>query len=56
MAVVDANYKLIWFDIGGVGRQSDAQIRNSSTLKACIVAGNQINDFFKLHAAHAFKI
>ena len=26
MAAVDANYKFIWFDFGGVGHQSDAQI------------------------------
>ena len=45
MAVVDANYKLMWYDVGGVGHQLHAQIYNASTLKASIVAGSstQIN-------------
>ena len=33
MALVDADYKFVWIDIGGVGGQSDAQIFNESDLK-----------------------
>jgi hypothetical protein len=33
MALVDADYKFIWADIGGTGSASDAQIYNNSELK-----------------------
>lgn len=33
MALVDADYKFLWIDVGGVGMQSDAQIHNQSELK-----------------------
>ena len=36
MALVDADYKFIWIDVGANGSASDAQIFNSSELKECI--------------------
>lgn len=42
MALVDANYKVLWCDIGAHGCCSDAQIFNYSTLKAKIES-NEIN-------------
>ena len=36
MALVDADYKFIWIDTGGQGRQSDGQIFGASKLKECI--------------------
>ena len=36
MALVDADYKFLWVDVGGTGRMSDAQIFNASELKECI--------------------
>ena len=36
MALVDADYKFIWADIGGMGSTSDAQIYNTSELKECV--------------------
>ncbi len=33
MALVDADYKFIWADLGGMGSASDAQIYNNSELK-----------------------
>ncbi|KAK0420659.1 hypothetical protein QR680_014814 [Steinernema hermaphroditum] len=32
LALVDANYRFIWVDIGGEGRSGDAQLYNSSSL------------------------
>ena len=37
MALVDADYKFIWVDLGGFGHQSDSQIINASELRECIV-------------------
>jgi len=33
MAMVDADYKFIWADVGGLGSESDAQIYNHRELK-----------------------
>ena len=38
-ALVDADYKFIWADIGGKGSASDAQIYNASSLKEHIETG-----------------
>ena len=40
MALVDADYKLIWADIGGMVSASDAQIYNASELKECVEDGS----------------
>ncbi len=39
MAVVDADYKFLWADLGGMGHQSDAQIFNDSEFKECLEEG-----------------
>ncbi|XP_045121906.1 protein ALP1-like [Portunus trituberculatus] len=39
MALVDADYKFIWADVGGAGSASDAQIYNASELKECVEDG-----------------
>ncbi|XP_070188769.1 uncharacterized protein [Littorina saxatilis] len=39
MALVDADYKFIWADIGGTGSASDAQIYNFCELKECVEDG-----------------
>ena len=39
LALVDAEYKFLWYDIGTPGSCSDAQIWNGSELKALIEAG-----------------
>lgn len=39
MALVDADYKIIWADVGGTGSASDAQIYNDCELKKCAEGG-----------------
>ena len=39
MALVDAEYKFIWADLGATGAASDAQIYNASELKEMVEAG-----------------
>lgn len=36
LALVDADYKFLWVDVGGYGSMSDAQIFNASELKECL--------------------
>ncbi len=40
MALVDADYKFIWIDVGDNGCASDAQIFNSSELRECMESGD----------------
>ncbi len=40
MALVDADYKFIWIDVGANSSASDAQICNSSELRECIESGD----------------
>jgi hypothetical protein len=40
LALVDANYKFLWIDTGGLGSQSDCQIFNASELKEALESGD----------------
>ena len=40
LALVDADYKFLWADVGGAGSASDAQIYNHSELKECVEDGS----------------
>ena len=42
LALVDADYKFLWIDIGGFGSMSDTQIFNHSELKECLEDGTII--------------
>ena len=42
MALVDADYKFIWIDVGGEGCQSDAAIYNASELKECLDSATNV--------------
>ena len=42
MALVDAEYKFIWADVGGAGSASDAQIYNNAELKELVEDGTII--------------
>ena len=40
MALVDANYRFLWVELGGYGAMSDGQIFNNSELKECLEDGS----------------
>ncbi|MEW8542126.1 MAG: transposase family protein [Candidatus Thiodiazotropha sp.] len=40
LALVDADYKILWVDVGANGASSDAQVFNSSDLKEAIEDGS----------------
>ena len=40
LALVDANYKFLWIELGGVGNMSDAQIFNDTELYECLQEGS----------------
>ena len=40
MALVDADYKFLWIDVGGLGNQSDGQIYSQSELTECLEDGS----------------
>lgn len=40
LTLVDANYKFLWADVGGLSSMSDCQIFNESELKQCLDEGS----------------
>ena len=46
---LDADYKFIWADIGGMGSASYAQICNASELKECVEAWSRMGNSLPLH-------
>ena len=56
LALVDANYRFLWADVGGVCSQCDAQIHNASEL-AEVLQNGEINlpddEYFHMTTDHS---